>query len=104
MRQLRAKLVADGKKFGDGCDPDRKVGDFTMLELHHAFDRVIENQAHWKAPIDATIRVPKRAQARTLEAIRKAVIHFTGSVATITPAPGGLFRVEADGYYRAVGA
>jgi hypothetical protein len=84
-----------------GTDPDQRIGDFKVLELHEAFD-LVKDPTNWKNPIDAMIPVPRSREkrARMLDAIRRATVFFAGSVATITPDIPGRVRVEADGYYR----
>jgi hypothetical protein len=74
----------------------------------------VQNPEHWKLPVSATIPQSFATEAE----IRDAVAYFTGSVAIITadevivsPHPSALvrmlvpaWRVEAVGYYAAVGA
>lgn len=71
----------------------------TQGELAEAFDWVAD-RANWKLPVDCTLVLSPR---QTL-LVREAVPFFTGCVATITPGPNGSKRVEADGYYKAIGA
>lgn len=79
--------------------------DVTRAQLSAAFTTVA-NPSNWKLPIDA--RVPLGCDFDLL-LVREAVIFFTGSVPTITPVllvkPRGMaYRVQAAGYYAAVGA
>lgn len=72
--------------------------EYTQEQLKEAFDTVCSKQ-HWKLPIDTTI------ENADLNLIEYAIIHFTGSVPTFTPIMGtAVVRVQADGYYIAVGA
>ncbi len=93
----RARLIAGGD------DPDQKVkGDFTLLELHEAFD-LVKNQDNWKDPINATIK--GRLSERTIGAIGAATIFFAGSPAeTWYDERRKATRIKADGYYVRIGA
>ena len=71
---------------------------YTQEELEAAF-RVVANPEHWKKAIRAIV------PATQAEVTRRAVIHFTGSVPTLTPCPNGTqVEVVAAGYYAAIGA
>jgi hypothetical protein len=76
---------------------EQKHEGYRIGDLRLAFDRV-KNGENWKYPIATYI-------SETVEDItRVAIIFFTGSTPHFTPMGGGWLRVEADGYYRAVGA
>jgi hypothetical protein len=75
----------------------------TRGELSLAFARV-QNRTNWKLAVDATVTL---ATNREILVLREAVIFFTGSVPTfsVVISPDGLrYRVQAAGYYAAVGA
>ena len=81
--------------------------EFTIRELHRAFERV-SPKPNWKTQIDATIAIE---DTRDMALIREAVPFMTGSIPVITPTKTFLsgrakntFRVEADGYYHDIGA
>lgn len=61
---------------------------------------LVKNPQGWKLPVDAYVPANSVSLAN---AIRDAVIHFTGSVPTIEAEGNGL-RVKAAGYYATVGA
>lgn len=65
-------------------------------ELTAAFN-LVADKANWKNPVDALIDPAQR------EIVSDAVVHFTGSVPTFSPA-GDKLRVKADGYYLTIGA
>ena len=69
-------------------------------ELSAAFDRVKDTD-RWKNPIDATIDIESDEDQSI---IYQAIIFYTGSIATFTPNRNKQVRVEADGYYVAIGA
>jgi hypothetical protein len=70
-------------------------------ELAAAFSKVA-NKANWKLPISrATLRHGMPQDEQNL--ITDAIVHFTGSVPRFKQ-DHVWFVVEADGYYRAVGA
>lgn len=69
-------------------------------ELSVAFDRVKDTD-RWKNPIDATIDI-ESDEDRSI--IYQAIIFYTGSIATFTLNKNKQERVEADGYYVAIGA
>jgi hypothetical protein len=83
----------------------------TQGELSTAFDWVAD-RSNWKNPIDCVVVLSFRQMAL----VREAVPFFTGGPVVITPAQGTMsateytrsdsraVRVEADGYYRCVGA
>lgn len=67
-------------------------------ELKAAFE-LVENKTNWKLPIDTTI------ESKQVDVVRDAVPFFTGSIAHFTPIMGtDKVRVQASGYYSAVGA
>lgn len=72
----------------------------TQGELRAAFE-LVENKANWKYPLDCTVSV---ANDREMEVIRAAVMFFTGSEATFAFKAPNRYRVQAIGYYAAVGA
>lgn len=69
----------------------------TQERLKALFE-LVQNKNNWKFPIDAI--VPFGTNLKDLDA---AIVHFTGSLATFTDRPEGI-RVQADGYYRTIGA
>ncbi len=77
---------------------------FTIGELRESFD-LVAPKTNWKDPIDAIVEL---GTDRDVALMREAVVFMTGSVPVITPAgrPGSIekFRVEADGYFHAIGA
>ncbi len=70
------------------------------IKLAAVFDEV-KNQKHWKLPINKVISTPSTERRALIE---EAVIYFTGSVPSFTAIRGGKVRVQADGYYAAIGA
>ena len=62
-----------------------------QAELTEAF-KLVQPETHWKDPIDKV--VPSQTD---LALIAEAVIHFTATVPTFEPVPGG-YRVRAAGY------
>ena len=73
---------------------------FTRAQLRAAFE-MVENEDHWKNPINKTLHILTEEQ-RTL--ISEAIIFFAASKATWTHIYGNLWNVKADGYYASVGA
>jgi hypothetical protein len=71
----------------------------TQDELSAAFD-LVKNSTHWKKPINARVALTDEQ----VDAVHEAVIHFTGSIATITNLPNGKRHVRAAGYYATIGA
>jgi hypothetical protein len=71
----------------------------TKSDLEEYFKKV-QNKDNWKNPINAF--VPEKDEI-DLEAYKKAITFFTGSVATCTPVGKGTLIV-ADGYYISIGA
>lgn len=101
-------LVEQDRAF-DAQVVDRIMGrDVTRADLSAAFNRVAD-RSNWKLPIVTEISISSDFE---METIRRAVEFFTASRATFTPVrvlracvPGVmLYRVEAAGYYAAVGA
>jgi hypothetical protein len=98
---------------GWGLDPDSKTpySPYSLLDLHVAFDLVKDRQ-HWKNPISKVVALPADVRAADLlvSQIEDAVIFFAGctaEVVTVARRENGLpkrVRVEAIGYYMAVGA
>lgn len=72
----------------------------TQGELKAAF-ALVENKHNWKYPIDCTVSV---ASDRDMEIIRAAVTWFSGSEATFAFKAPNRYRVQAKGYYAAIGA
>ena len=70
-----------------------------IKELSVAFDRVKDSE-RWKNPI-CSLMAPPTDEERQI--IFEAIVFYTGSLATFTP-EGDLVRVEAAGYYMAIGA
>jgi len=70
---------------------------YTQEQLHTAFSKV-QNTEHWKNPIDALI------DASDKDVTTEAIIHFTGSIPHYTKSRVNELRVQADGYYIAIGA
>lgn len=69
----------------------------TRGQLKEAFEKV-QNKENWKLPIDS-LCVPQDVQN-----IKNAIIFFTGSVPTFKKSEKGYtYRVQAAGYYAAVG-
>lgn len=73
--------------------------DARVAELQAAFNRVAPKD-NWKTAIDVTL--PMLSMADML-LIKEAITFYTGSVATMTDI-GDQTRVQAPGYYAAVGA
>ncbi len=69
-----------------------------MQPIREAYFALVQDKANWKNPINAF--VPSTID---LDAVRDAVVHFTGSVPTFTMTRGG-WIVQADGYYKTIGA
>jgi hypothetical protein len=82
--------------------------DFETAQMYRkAIFSLVEDKANWKNKIDKCIEL--KAGSDLHEALKDAVIHFTGSVPTFTFFPtghllGGYARIQAAGYYAAVGA
>lgn len=74
--------------------------DVTRGELLQAFNRVA-SKANWKNPIKAEVFTQDEV---ALAVIREAVIFFAGCRPTFTKTWDGWTKVEAVGYYQAVGA
>ena len=96
----RANLDADAAAFAATVATVIMGQPVTQGELAAAFARV-ENKANWKFPIDCTVSV---ADDRDMETIRAAVTWFTGSEATFAFKRPNRYRVQAKGYYAAIGA
>lgn len=65
-------------------------------ELLAAFLRVAPEH-DWRDSILTSIRIKNGYEEKL---IQEAVVYFTGSVASFTPRPGDIMRVQAKGYYR----
>lgn len=77
---------------------------YTRKQLSEAFDKV-SNKEHWKLPINAVL--PEWFSVAETELITAAVIFYTGSVPTFEREyknGAGSTKVQAAGYYAAVGA
>ncbi len=92
VRQLQAEMDAHVSTTIGG-EP------VTVGELRAAFKKV-QNAVHWKNPVDAEIILTER-EAAVLE---YAVIYLTGSVPSMTRIEGDRWKVQADGYFMAVGS
>jgi len=80
----------------------------TQGQLSKAFSLVetkVGPGTPWKNPIDKEVLIAKHFK---MQVIREAVIHFTGSVPTFTAVrvlkSGCVYRVQAAGYYKTIGA
>lgn len=91
--------------FLDQVAAKREGYEFTIRELHAAFDRV-KNPENWKYPINAEITTASEEEAsrREIVAIREAVAFMAGCLPEIRHLGNFRFRVTAVGYYNAVGA
>lgn len=90
--ELLAKLREDYEV--TGCSGSK----WMQSQLAAAFD-LVAPKPNWKMPINAKLH--RIDCDETL--LSDAVIHFTGSVPTITRR-GGWRHVKAAGYYRTIGA
>lgn len=83
---------------------------FNKIDLSAAFD-LVRNKANWKNPIDCELQLT----GEQIALIRDAVIYFAGceptfrAVGTVVQFDNGgnavlTYRVQAKGYYNAVGA
>jgi hypothetical protein len=103
MTQIEA-LNAEMAEFDNLVAAKNGSMEWTRKELASYFKQV-ENRENWKLAIDADVVLDND---RDLLGVREAVIFFTGSVPTMTPmrARGGrvTYRVQAAGYYVAIGA
>ena len=70
---------------------------FSRAELEAAF-RLVEDPTNWKNPIRARID-----SGEDMDAIREAIIFYTGSVPTFVTV-GQFTLVSASGYYAAIGS
>lgn len=71
--------------------------EFSRDEMLDAFNPVA-NKEHWKYPVDAVVDADQR------DVLDQAIPYFTGSCAHFTEVEGGKLRVQADGYFNAIGA
>ena len=77
---------------------------FTRQQLTDAF-HLVANRDNWKKPIDADVTYPTDMPRDMFETIvKEAVVFFTGSVPTFERFYGDKVRVQAIGYYLAIGA
>jgi hypothetical protein len=68
-------------------------------ELLAAFGKV-EPLGNWKLPVNAVVEL----EEDELPMVNEAVIFFTGSVPKFLSKGGKTYRVQAVGYYNAIGA
>lgn len=87
--------------------PPEFMGGLTGITRQRLCDlfNTVADPDNWKNPIDAVIDLDPADE----ELLKRAVVFFTGSVATIERDPFGRdngieARVVADGYYNAIGA
>ena len=71
---------------------------YSQNQLKEAFN-LVANKENWKLPIDT--QVPACAPA---DLIARAIAWYTGSIAKFSLATNGWLNVEAEGYYKAIGA
>ncbi len=71
----------------------------TWGEIAKWFD-LVQPAGHWKGPISKTLPLTEFGVA----AVTAAIEFYTGSKVEITAQGGGVYLVEAAGYYEAVGA
>lgn len=65
----------------------------TLLQpIREAYFNLVAPTTHWKDRIDAVV-----PNGISLDTIKDAVVHFTGTVPTFTPVAAG-YRVQAIGY------
>lgn len=86
---------------------------YCIVVLRHAFS-LVEDPANWKNRIDAVLtgqvladlefECATGSRHETLRLLHHAVVHFTGSVPKFSVAAHDAVRVEAAGYYEAIGA
>lgn len=68
-----------------------------QARLDRAF-KLVQPKSHWKDAVDATVHLDTLGTAQvSLEDIRAAVVHFTGTVPTLK-LENGACRVTAIGY------
>ena len=77
-----------------------KPNKYSDEQMKQAFD-LVKDKEHWKNPIKVTL--PFTTSEETLDIIFEAVVYYTGSMAEIYKVKKG-YRVEAIGYFMAVGA
>ncbi len=95
--KIREEVESTLQEYGQ--DPEHVAFDgYKLVDLHMAFDAV-KNQENWKYAVNATI--PKGLFSHSL--LESAVIFFTGSLPEVWD-EGDSTRVEAAGYYMAVGS
>ncbi len=70
---------------------------FTVRELHDAFS-MVQDQENWKNPVSALIHPQFK------DVVADAVTFMTGSVPKFLSIGSGMLRVQASGYYEAIGA
>jgi hypothetical protein len=92
LRQMREKEAVWLAEFDEQIHDGYKIGDL-RLAFHN-----VKDAANWKDPISAGCRTHEK------DVTAKAITFFTGSVARFTRLRGDIWLVEADGYYRAIGA
>jgi len=109
--EIQPEHVAPDVPAGVQPEPDSQVCarvgglEFTRRELSDLFDTVAP-QTNWKQRIDTT--VTRDLSDSRLVGLREAIIFYTGSVPTISLSfrddGTTAYRVQADGYYQAIGA
>jgi hypothetical protein len=71
----------------------------TATEMQKLFE-LVQNEEHWKNPIDAW--VPKETD---MDALNEAVIYYTGSSILVGETNDlGMTHITADGYFLTIGA
>ena len=76
----------------------------TRGQLLKAF-AVVEDPANWKNPIDAVVPDTVMREVGGIPVVTEAVVFFAGCIPSFDRTPDGAgYRVQAIGYYRAVGA
>lgn len=78
---------------------------YATEQLHAAFD-LVKDESNWKNPINATVTFPEDVDfAQGTLLILNAIVFFTASsIDSFADTNTRTLRVEADGYYVAVGA
>lgn len=74
----------------------------TRAQLRVAFE-LVENREHWKNPIDRTVPIQQVEAVGGIPMITEAVRFFAGCIPSFDRVPAG-YRIQASGYYAAVGA
>lgn len=70
------------------------VAEQNLLQpIREAYFRLVQPASHWKDRIDAVL-----PSGISLDQVRDAVVHFTGTVPSFTDLGNGTTRVTAAGY------